>query len=381
MRVACISTSKVPGITANAIQLMTTCDALVRIGHEVTLWLPDYGAGMDWEAAVRQYGLHNAFPIRRFPALPLLRRYDFCWRAVRAADDWGAELYYVWALQAAALAAGGGRATVLELHDRPTGRFGPRLFRRMLEAQAPRRVLVTTHALESYLKRTYEADLVQALCLYAPNGVDLTRYRSLPAPPAARQALGWPEAFTAVYTGHLYRGRGAPLMLELAERNPDFRFVWAGGQPEQVDRWQRRAESKGLENLSLIGFVDHQQIPLVQAAGDVLLMPYEEQIEISGGGDSAPFANPMKAYEYLAAGRPILSSDLPVIREPLTEKNAVLLPPRKVDVWQEALGRLRADPDLRDRLGARAKRDSQNYGLTERARRALDGFVRGPVDA
>jgi glycosyltransferase involved in cell wall biosynthesis len=381
MRVACISTSKVPGITANAIQLMTTCDALVRIGHDVTLWLPDYGDPMDWGAAVRQYGLHNAFPIRRFPSLPILRRYDFCWRAVQAADDWGADLYYVWALQAAALAAGGGRATILELHDRPTGRVGPWLFQRFLQAPARRRVLVTTHALESYLRRTHDEGLVMALCLYAPNGVDLTRYRSLPAPKAARQALGWPEAFTAVYTGHLYRGRGAPLMFELAERNPDVRFVWAGGQTEHVDHWRRKSESKGLGNLSLIGFVDHQQIPLVQAAGDVLLMPYEEQIEVSGGGDSAPFANPMKAYEYLAAGRPIMSSDLPVIREPLNERNALLLPPRKVDVWQQALSRLRADAELRSRLGARAKRDSQEFGLNERARRVLSGLAPEAADA
>jgi hypothetical protein len=171
MRVACISTSRVPGITANAIQLMTSCDALVQIGHEVALWLPDFGDGLDWEAAVQRYGLHSAFPVRRFPALPLLRRYDFCWRALRAADRWGAHLCYTWALQAAALSAGGGRPTVFEMHDRPTGRLGPWLFDRFLNSDAPRRALVTTHALESYLQQRYPEGPVAGTVQYQTGSI------------------------------------------------------------------------------------------------------------------------------------------------------------------------------------------------------------------
>ena len=41
----------------------------------------------------------------------------------------------------------------------------------------------------------------------------------------------------------------------------------------------------------------------------------------------------MKMFEYMAAGRAILSSDLPVLREVLNEENAILLPPDEPAAW------------------------------------------------
>ncbi len=59
----------------------------------------------------------------------------------------------------------------------------------------------------------------------------------------------------------------------------------------------------------------------------------------------------MKAYEYLAAGRPILASDLPVIREILHKEWAVLLPPDDGQAWREAIRGLQADPARRREPG------------------------------
>ena len=84
-------------------------------------------------------------------------------------------------------------------------------------------------------------------------------------------------------------------------------------------RGARRLEQGGIKNVHLTGFVPNEELPLYQAACDILLMPYEEAIAGSSGGDTARFASPMKAFEYMAAGRPILSSDLPVFREVLDE--------------------------------------------------------------
>jgi glycosyltransferase involved in cell wall biosynthesis len=105
------------------------------------------------------------------------------------------------------------------------------------------------------------------------------------------------------------------------------------------------------------------------------MMPYQKAIAVSSGGDTAAFASPLKAFEYLAAGRPILSSDLPVLREVLSDANAVLLDPQSVDVWEEALTSLAADEPRRARLGEAARREAARYTWLERTRRALEGLA------
>ena len=374
MRIACIATSRVPSRTANSIQVMKVCQAFVELGHEVRLWLPGKAAGVAWPHLGEHYGVRRPFPITWLRSARLLRRYDFCLRAVLGARGWGADLYYVWPYPAAALASRLGLPTALEVHDRPQGRFGPGLVRSFLHGPGARRLLPTTEALRAWLASAYGLALESPFVVITPNGVELERFQDLPSPARARASVGFPETFTAGYTGQLYPGRGVDLLLELARRNPAVRFVLAGGEPAAVERWQARVAEAGLTNMELIGFVPNERLPLVQAACDVLLMPHERHVSDSGGGDIAEYTSPMKVFEYLGSGRAILSSDLPVLREVLNESNALLAPPEDADAWDRALRRLAGDPVLRATLAGRARKDAARYTWVERARRAVEGL-------
>lgn len=114
---------------------------------------------------------------------------------------------------------------------------------------------------------------------------------------------------------------------------------------------------------------------MYQAAADALLMPYEFSIQGSSGGNSADICSPMKMFEYMAAGRAIITSDLPVIREVLNDQNAIFCPPQDVDVWQQTLQQLLDDEGLRGKLGQRARNDVRNFTWLERARRSLEGMI------
>lgn len=377
MRIACIATSEVPSIKANSIQVMKVCHAFIGLGHTVQLWLPGRTPDVSWQFLAEHYGLRDQFAIRWIRAARQLRRYDFCLRAVLAARLWRADLYYVWPLQAAALASRQGLPTVLEVHDQPQGRFGPWLFGQYLRGSGALRLLHTTEALRAWLARVYKVTLETPFVVIAPNGVDLVRYADLPTPEEARRELGMQESFTVGYTGHLYPGRGIDLLLELARRNPTMQFIWAGGEPAAVDRWRRRLTGSGVDNVQVLGFVSNERLPLVQAACEVLLMPYERRISVSGGGDTARFASPMKVFEYLAATRAIISSDLPVLREVLNDKNAVLVPPEDVAAWDNALKALAVDSGRRLALAVQARADTACYTWSERARRSLEGLEMG----
>ena len=121
----------------------------------------------------------------------------------------------------------------------------------------------------------------------------------------------------------------------------------------------------------LTGFVPNIDLPKYQAACDVLLMPYQHQVAASSGGDIARYLSPMKLFEYLASGRPIVSSDLPVLRETLNAKNAIMLSPEDINGWKIALQNLSSDPVRRLALGNQARQDAMSYSWSERARKIL----------
>jgi glycosyltransferase involved in cell wall biosynthesis len=373
MKIVCIAASFVPSKTANSIQVIKAAHALSEIGSDVTLLVPGE-VEASWETLKNHYGLRKPFAIQWIHENLFFKRYDFAINAVRTACKMKPDLIYTWVLQAAVLSLWQGIPTILELHDRVTGRIGPWLFKCFWHSRTQKRLLTNTQALNNRLIQDFNLENHQDQILVAPNGVALESYERLSAPEETRQVLGLAPGFTAGYTGHFYAGRGMGLMFDLAKALPEINFLWVGGQPEDVMSWEKRADSAGLKNLHLTGFIDNAQLPQYQAAADVLLMPYGERIAGSGGGNSAEIASPMKMFEYMAAGRAIISSDLPVIHEVLNEKTAVFCPPNELYAWIEALGNLMNDKSKREELGKQARSAVQKYTWRNRAKAALDSL-------
>lgn len=373
MKIACITTVRIPAKTANSVQVMKACAALGQDSHDVCLWLPDIEVQMSNVNLESFYGLPVSFPVNYLSSWPRLKRYDFCWRAMIAARRWGTDVIYTWALQAGVFALLHGLPVVLELHGPPEGILGPWLFRLFLGLPGRKLILPISQALMNILAISYHVTRVPHHI--SPNGVELERFVNLPMPRSARQRLGFPDRLTVGYTGHFYAGRGMNLMLELAHRLPNVQFLWVGGNSEDVAYWQTTLANQGISNVILTGYVENSHLPQYQAAADVLIMPYENTITGSGGGNSAAYCSPMKMFEYMACGRAIVSSDLPVIGEILNKENAVLCHPEDTDAWSQALVSLLADPGKREALSHQALADVQQYTWLARAQQALEGFV------
>ncbi len=373
MKIACISTSHIPADTANSIQVMKACQALARLGHAVHLLLPG-GSAASWEALAERYGLATPFEITWLLANPRFRHNDFAWLAITRALQMKADLVYTWTGQSAVFGLLRRMPVLYEVHDLPTGRLGPAWFRAFLRLPGRKRLGMITRALRRSLEQVY-GPISESQVVIAPNGVDLEQYAGLPEPTQARHDLDLPGVTTVLCSGHLYAGRGVELFLELAKRFPSASFVWVGGRPEDVAAYQSQARDDQLENVRFTGFIAQQRLPRYQAAADILLMPYARMIAGSGGGNSADICSPMKMFDYLAAGRAILASDLPVFHEVLNAGNTVFAPPGDAGAWAEALGQLLSDPGLRQRLGTQARLDAESYTWRARAGRLLSGFL------
>lgn len=367
MKIAAIAGSTIPSDTANSLQVMKACQALVQIGHEVTLFVP--GSKNMTVDLKQHYGLQTEFPI---VWLSSSSRRRFTWDAARRARSRKADLIYSWFPQSAVFGLWYGVPVVFEVHIQPTGWFGPVWHRLFARLRGRKRLVSITGALVQILERDVHVRLSQEEIVIAPNGVDLERFASLPDPATARRQLGLREAPTVMCTGHLYAGRGADLFLALAKSLPRAHFVWVGGRTDDIQQWKQRAES---DNVTFTGFIPNRELPLYQAAADVLLMPYSRSIMgSSGSADSAAVASPMKMFEYMAAGRAIVSSDLPVIREVLHERNAVFCEPGEVGDWRLEIERLLIEEPRRMELGEQARRDVQGYTWVARARHIMNKF-------
>jgi glycosyltransferase involved in cell wall biosynthesis len=374
MKIAFIASSQVPSTTANSIQVMKVCQSAAALGHEARLWVPG-SSDTPWATLQSHYGLSHSFDIQWQPTQQILKRYDLAITAINQAIAWKADLVYTWLPQAAVLALMRHVPAILEVHDLPSGRMGPHLFKQFLRQRGRKRLLAITQALYDRLRAEYHFNLGDHEYRIAPNGADLERYKGLPDPVEARKILGLRDGLTVGYTGHFYSGRGMDLLLKLIPSLPELNFLFVGGQPEKVITWRAHMQQSNYNNVQTTGFIDSLQLPLYQAAADILLMPYEQVIAGSSGGNSAEICSPMKMFDYMAAGRAILTSDLPVLHEVLNQANAMFCAPNDVEGWRSSLLRLAGDADLRQRLGTQAKRDAERYSWNARARNALDGFI------
>ncbi|HIE25368.1 MAG TPA: glycosyltransferase, partial [Anaerolineales bacterium] len=165
---------------------------------------------------------------------------------------------------------------------------------------------------------------------------------------------------------------GVETFLRLAEKSPQTQFMWVGGQPDDLRAWRGRASE--LKNVKFTGFVHNAELPLYQAASDILIAPYEKVISGSSGGDSASVASPMKIFDYMAVQRPIITSDLPVIREVLDEKSAIFCPPDDVEAWHSAITKLLGDKTLRENLAKNAYERVKEFAWGRRQKKILKDF-------
>ena len=374
MRIAVITNSRIPSLTANSIQAMKVCDALTELGHDLRVFAPREVEPASWDELAKHYGLRFAFQIDWLPSIPAFKRFDFIWYAQSAARKFKADLIYTWLPQSAAVGLLQSYPVVLEMHADVVGRLGPWWLRQLWMKRGRRRLLVTTSALRKALERSTRLQFPDDAVQIAPNGVDLHRYANLPNPAEARRQLNLKDGLTVGFTGHFYAGRGMDLLFELALALPNVNFLWVGGTPDAVEEWRTKLDAARVANVTLTGFIENSRLPLYQAAADILLMPYGRSISGSSGQDIAEGINPMKMFEYMAVGRAIATADLPVIREVLDETRAVFCPPGDVSAWKSAIENLLNDEKHRVALASNARREVEKYTWIARAERALDGM-------
>lgn len=366
LRVAYLFDRPLPATETDSEQAVKTVAALARRGVEVTLVLPRHPRRMPPTVAdVRaHYQVEGDFALEYLPT-PLvrwqdLRKLDHARRAVRASPAAAAaDVVYTRNFPTLFGAAAGARPFAYETY-RPWFDQFPVL--RWPFRAALRRPLFLGAVLHSAFARDRYAALGvdPERLLVAHNGYEPRAFEQRPSPEEARRELGLPQDRPlVVYTGHINATKGLDVVLGMARRTPEARFLLVGSEGDGlIERL-----SRGVDNVMLVPWQPFDRVVRYLFAADVLLLP-PSGVPLRVIGNTVL---PMKLFLYLAAGRPILAPDGPDLAELLRhDDNAVLVPPGDARSAADALRGLLADPERQRRLAEAALRDSA--GLTWDAR-------------
>jgi glycosyltransferase involved in cell wall biosynthesis len=189
---------------------------------------------------------------------------------------------------------------------------------------------------------------------------DFARDRSPDEVRAARAELGVPEGVPAVGTvTRLMPSKGNQYFVEAArlvlDRRPDARFYVVGEGELQPDL-EAQARQLGLgDRLVFAGF--RRDVAGVLSALDVVVFP------------SLWEGTPLTAFEALAMGRPIVSTDADGLGDILSDgRDALVVPRRDARALADGIVTLLNDPERRVMLGAAARETGAAF--------SIDGFVR-----
>jgi len=368
MKIAYISGSYLPSRQANSIHVMRMTSAMAELGHEVVLYGYAGANEMPPEEIPAFYGVDSNVRFQRLVPRrsPIGRELQYAWKLRPIVASQKPDLIYGRHMLGLLSCAGLG-PTIYETHAARTGlnRF---LESRLLRHKNLRAIVAITNALADDIRARYQ---LRVPLIIEPDAVTPVNYDQV-----APVSLSGNGRIKIGYCGHLYPGRGGELLIEVARKRPEYDFHLVGGEPSDIDRL--RATATAATNITFHGFVAPQEVTKYLAAFDVLVAPYQRQIAAYGGGDIARWISPMKLFEYMDSGKPIVISDLPAIAEVIAnEEHALLVDPDDTNAWCQSLDRL-VDPMVRQQLGENACRlVRQQYTWKLRAERILNRFTNG----
>ncbi|HET9271308.1 MAG TPA: glycosyltransferase family 4 protein [Vicinamibacterales bacterium] len=381
MTVLCFADTRFPIERANGVQTMATCRALAARGHHVTLVTrPDTAPEPRDPYTFYDEPHASTLHFASVPAAggPRTRRVRFLLSALARSRRTPGAVIYTRDLGLAALLlqapmpvrprivyeAHGVSAVVAEEMPRLLGQASAtaspgklrRLDRRERRVWRHASAIVTlTQALAVELEQRPGA---RPHVFVVPDGAKVDS-------PIAGPAGGQPT--TAGYAGHLYPWKGVDVFIRALARVPGLRGLIVGGHPQEADRQrvERVAEASGVAGrLTITGLVPPGEVRRALAPATILVLPN------TASAISERYTSPLKLFEYLATGRPIVASDLPAFREILTDgETAVLVRPDDVEALASALQRVASDEALATRLGTAALALAPRYSWDARAAR------------
>jgi len=390
-----IANARFPTEKAHGYQICKMCEAFASLGLKVKLLHPYRDNPLAGKSVFEFYGVRPIFEIRTLSNWDVVRLerwvpnrwftllfflHSMIWSryAAQVASQERADLYYTREASIAYWLTQMGLPTVYEAHVAP--KWGQRWLLKMLARQQELRLVVslTSFIRDEFVKMGFCREKLAVL----PDGVDLSLFQNLPDRDDCRRHLNLPLDRPIIgYIGRfrtMEMEKGIPELVEamayLAQiQGAEPLLLCVGGPMEVVPDYLERARRLGApeHRLKFVDRVPNREVPLWIRSFDLAIAPFPNTEHY------AYFMSPLKLFEYMAAGVPIVATDLPSLREVLRHgENAWLVSPNDPKALAEGIRHLFENPDLARKLSAQAKEDVKQYTWERRAATILK-FLEG----
>ncbi|WP_462137671.1 glycosyltransferase family 4 protein [Candidatus Mycalebacterium sp.] len=351
---------------AYGVHAMEMCKAFAKLGVEFEAVVP---GSFEADEIFEYYGVEKPFnlkslPLTKYKGRQLAHGLAAAFHAFSNRRNF--DLVVTLNIICASVLTAMGITTVYDAHHPPVNTATRLLFKSFQNSRA----LAAVSFNSGGLRRIYlRGGLAKEKTVVAHNGVETEDFENRPSQADIRKRLGLPADKKIVcYCGNTYAGRGIENLIDIAGEMKDALFLIVGGRDEDNAPYIEAAGKKALDNFVMKGFVPHTEVPAYLLASDLLVLPYTEHITIKGGTKAAEFTSPMKLFEYMAAGKPIVAAAIPSVADILKDgENCVMTAPGDVRGFALAVRRCLDDEGFSEKIGSAARQKVGEYTWEKRA--------------
>lgn len=367
MKICYLANTAIPSSNASAIQIVKMCEAFSELKNNVKLITTNVSNGNIFNF----YKVKTKFNIKKlkyFKKFPLgINFYLFSILSIIESIKFKPDIYITRNFFTCFLLVLIKKKIILELHhDLKTEsrivRFIVKNFNFLNSKNLVKLIAITNYVKDDYIRK-YSIKTNKVIVL--PSGSSIKEnYKYI----AKNKKLN------IGYFGSLYKSRGLELIIKLAKIDPKNNYHIYGNKKQIKLSVSKKSE----KNLYLNDYVAYKKIPKILLNMDLLLMPYTSSITVAGDvGDITKYTSPLKLFDYLSVGRPIICSDFDVLKEIVSEnKNVIFVKNyQNIYAWKKEITKLTNQSEKMKIISKNNYRLGKKYSLNKRAKKILDEII------
>lgn len=374
-----IAESNIPSNTANSFHVISMCEGFAKDGDNITLVTPDYNnlypENLN-QHIIQHYGLKFMFNIKFIPIKKFARGIFFTINVIKIVMSNKFDLIISRSITPSTILGILRKKIILEIHAPPKGIKQKLLIYILSKLNNLIALVVITNSLKKIIIKSKNLSKIINKIKVVPDAVDIDKFSLNTTNIKSIKSLYNidSENFCVGYVGHLYSGRGLDLIFAIAKIMTEINFIVVGGDELRVKELKSYSKKEGIENVYFLGFINHSNLPEVYTVFDIVLMPYQNDTRDRGGNITTKWMSPMKMFEYMASRKPIIASDLNVLKEILSEDECLFCDPDNHMDWIKKIQILKANSILRKKLQINAYNKVRNHTWHKRVV-TMKGFI------
>lgn len=372
-----IANITLPSQRAHGIQIMKTCEAFAKKGEQIELWVTNRKKpGEKYcqrDDIFKFYGIKNKFPIKKIPVIEFFSKKGTIYFYLESISfiimtflfllkEKNSSIVYARDESVQFLNIFTRKKMFWEAHIELKSSFLKNIRLKKISG-----IISISDSFKKFIVKNYA--VAPEKIFVAHDAVDLEEFNNFLPKNKARELLNMPQdKKIVIYIGGIMKKKGIFVLLDAAAMmRDDCLFEIVGWFiHDESDKAKKYAVERKINNVVFKGYAPRNEIANYLSAADALVIPNSNLYE-----ETRLFTSPMKLFEYMSSGRPIVASATPTILEILNERNAVLVEPDNPEALKKGLLKVFRDKNLAEALAENSKRDVQNHTWQKRAEKIL----------